>query len=56
MATWVEMFASQALVVDSTVETELRGRIDYHARTRGLFADDQWIADYVRLRFVAIAR
>ncbi len=56
LASWVEMFAPQELAVDAEIEGRLRERVDAHGRSLGLFADQQWIADYVRLRFVAIAR
>jgi SAM-dependent methyltransferase len=36
-------------------EDELRAAVDREAQQRGLQQDGQWLADYVRLRFVAVA-
>ena len=55
-AAWTRHFraASWAAVPDSEYD-RLATRIDANAADRGLLTDDGWIADYCRLRFVAIA-
>ncbi len=56
LADWVAMFVPQALAVDAELAPQLRAHIDAHGREHGLCPDQEWIADYVRLRFVAVAR
>lgn len=55
-AGWVEMFGRDLLAgLAEDVRTALLERVDVHAAAAGLEQDGGWVADYVRLRFVAEA-
>lgn len=54
-ADWTRHFrAGVWLVVPPALEADLARAVDAHAQARGLRSGDLWIADYCRLRFVAV--
>ena len=56
-ADWTRQFRADSwAAVPEECRDDLAVAVERHAADRGLLSSDGWIADYCRLRFVAIAR
>ena len=55
-ADWTRHFRAMVWAqVPESAQGELAAAVDVHAKERGLYVNGDWLADYCRLRFIAVA-